>query len=658
MRFRGLLSALLLIGTVAHGKSVQDRPVEDKPAGDKPAEDRGAAGPAVSAADMGASAAILSPQLSPDGTHIAGIGKLSIGTRLLIAKVDTPTEGMRRIAVPEGLTVEWMRWAGNDRLLVSFSLISRWEGEDRRATRLAALDLKSGRSIFIGLKEQSFDGDDIVHVDKDGGYVILSTQATPYEYPSVFRFDLATGKAKLLLPPRGQVWNYVADSTGVVRVGIRHADTGWSLLYRSSEKEAFSVAVQQAKRGTASRPIDGFTILPGSDQGYVTTTDESGRFAVHRFDFAKNELGEKLYGASGHDISDYEVSNAGAIEAVWYVDDRPRTLWVDEAMKQLQAKIDRALPGMTNMIVSRSKDDARILVFSGSDTDRGAYYLYDSAARTLSLLIDPYPPIDRARLSPMEAVSYAARDGLTIPAYLTLPKGREAKAMPLIVMPHGGPFARDEWGFHSWVQFLAARGYVVLQPNFRGSTGYGREFVVKGTGEWGRGMQDDVDDGVRWLVERGIVDPKRVCIMGGSYGGYAAMWAAVRNPDIYRCAISWAGISDVASMLRYDAREMAATRYFMDWRDRVRGDDDFKLAQISPIKAAERINIPLLIGHGAKDDNVPLYQSRRLHEALEKLGKPHDYVVYPGEGHSFSDPAVATDFLQRVEAFLRQHNPA
>ncbi|MDG5489381.1 S9 family peptidase [Sphingomonas sp. BGYR3] len=658
MRFRGLLSALVLIGTVAHGKAVQDKAVGDSPAADKPAGDRVAAGPAVSAADMGANAAILSPQLSPDGTHIAGIGKLSIGTRLLIAKVDTPTQGMRRIAVPEGLTVEWMRWAGNDRLLVSFSLISRWEGEDRRATRLAALDLKTGRSIFIGLKEQSFDGDDIMYVDKDGGYVILSTQATPYEYPSVFRFDLATGRAKLLLTPRGQVWNYVADSTGVVRVGIRHADTGWSLLYRSSEKEAFSVAVEQAKRGTASRPIDGFTILPGSDQGYVTTTDENGRFAVHRFDFAKSELGEKLYGADGYDISDYEVSGAGEIEAVWYADDRPRTLWVNEAMKQLQAKIDRALPGMTNTIVSRSQDDARILVFSGSDTDRGAYYLYDSAKRALSLLIDPFPPVDRARLSPMEPVSYAARDGLIIPAYLTLPKGREAKALPLIVMPHGGPFARDEWGFDAWVQFLAARGYVVLQPNFRGSTGYGRQFVAKGTGEWGRGMQDDVDDGVRWLIERGIVDPKRVCIMGGSYGGYAAMWAAVRNPDIYRCAISWAGISDVASMLRYDARKLAATRYFMDWRDRVRGDDDFKLAQISPIKAAERINIPLLIGHGAKDDNVPLYQSRRLHEALEKLGKPHDYVVYPEEGHSFSDPAVATDFLQRVEAFLRQHNPA
>jgi dipeptidyl aminopeptidase/acylaminoacyl peptidase len=257
----------------------------------------------------------------------------------------------------------------------------------------------------------------------------------------------------------------------------------------------------------------------------------------------------------------------------------------------------------------------------------------------------------------MDSVSYAARDGLQIPAYLTLPRGIEAKQLPLIVMPHGGPFLRDEWGYDTWVQFLANRGYVVLQPNFRGSTGYGRDFVVKGEGQWGRTMQDDLDDGVKWLVEQGKVDPKRVCIMGGSYGGYAALWAAARNPEIYRCAISFAGISDLAAMIKYDRRAFAATRYYTAWRERVQGDKSFDLNTVSPLYAIDRINIPLLIAHGSDDENVPLAQSKKLHEALLKAKKPHSYIVYEGEGHGFDKPENATAFLEQVDQFLRTNNP-
>jgi dipeptidyl aminopeptidase/acylaminoacyl peptidase len=607
---------------------------------------------------MGQRPALTKARLSPDGKRVAGSALIDGKPFLTVLDVDAPKERIRNIAVPEKLTVEWVRWAGNDRLLVSFSLVGEWLGEERRATRLASMDLTTGKSVFIGLRDQSLDGDDIVHVDDDGEHLILSTQATPQEYPSVYRFNLTTGRSKPMLKPRPEVWEYVADSDGVVRAGIRYTDAGWSMLYRSNGDETFRSRYQEPKPGSGERPIGNFVILPGSDIGYVLSTDDAGRFAVYRYDFVKDEFGEKLFAAKQNDIDDYAVDDAGALEAVFYTDDRARSVWLNPDMQKLQARIDRALPGMINQVVSRSADRSRMLIFSHSATDRGAYYVYDAGAKALMALIDPYPQLDPSRLSPMNSVSYAARDGLTIPAYLSLPAGREAKALPLIVMPHGGPFARDEWQFDAWVQFLTARGYAVLQPNFRGSTGYGRGFVTKGVGQWGRAMQDDVDDGVKWLIERGIADAKRVCIMGGSYGGYAAMWAAVRNADLYRCAISWAGISDVESMLRYDRRQITASRYFNDWRDRVRGDEDFRLSQVSPIKSVASIAMPILIGHGGKDDNVPLYQSRRLHEAMEKLGKPHDYVVYPDEGHSFSDPDSAADFLNRVEAFLKQHNPA
>ena len=261
-------------------------------------------------------------------------------------------------------------------------------------------------------------------------------------------------------------------------------------------------------------------------------------------------------------------------------------------------------------------------------------------------------------LSQVESVKYDARDGLSIPAYLTLPKGRDPAALPLIVMPHGGPFIRDTWSYNPWAQFLADRGYAVLQPNFRGSTGYGRAFVEAGEGQWGRKMQDDIDDGVKWLVQLGKVDPRLVCIMGASYGGYAAMWGAARNPEIYRCAISFAGISDVKAMLKYDSRIGVPRRYYRDWRDRVRGDAGFDLDAISPIEAADRIRVPLLIAHGKDDTNVPVSQSVKFHEALTRAGVPHEYVIYEGEGHDFEKVENSADFLRRVEAFLTKHNPA
>jgi len=200
----------------------------------------------------------------------------------------------------------------------------------------------------------------------------------------------------------------------------------------------------------------------------------------------------------------------------------------------------------------------------------------------------PYPQIDPAQLTEVSSVTYRARDGLNIPAYLTLPKGRQPKGLPLIVMPHGGPFARDDWTYDPLVQFLANRGYAVLQPQYRGTTGYGRSFVAKGSGEWGRGMQDDLDDGVSWLAQRGTINPARVCLVGGSYGGYAALWGVIRNPDRYRCAASFAAVTDVARQLRENRKSFSATRYFREWRTRVAGEGKFDLASVSPLAHAGR----------------------------------------------------------------------
>jgi dipeptidyl aminopeptidase/acylaminoacyl peptidase len=326
------------------------------------------------------------------------------------------------------------------------------------------------------------------------------------------------------------------------------------MVYRADDGQAFARTGQRGRDDAGEDGIDQLIPVAGSDQGYAIAGGADGRYALFRYDFAKARLGALAYANPAVDVDGFAISPEGALLGVTYTGEREVTKWLDAKLADAQARIDRALPGAVNNVVSMSGDRGRLLVWSGSATDPGSFHLFDSATGRLTPFARTHPALGGKRLSEMRAVAYKARDGLAIPAYLTLPAGRGGKALPLIVMPHGGPFVRDTYGYDAWVQYLAAKGYAVLQPNYRGSTGYGREFVEAGNGEWGRGMQDDADDGVKWLAAQGIADPGRVCIMGASYGGYAAMRAAVRNPEIYRCAISFAGISDVAAQLGHDRK--------------------------------------------------------------------------------------------------------
>jgi dipeptidyl aminopeptidase/acylaminoacyl peptidase len=298
------------------------------------------------------------------------------------------------------------------------------------------------------------------------------------------------------------------------------------------------------------------------------------------------------------------------------------------------------------------------LIFSSSASDPGAYYLLDTKTQRMNPVYAPMARINPADMARTTSHSFEARDRLRIPAYLTLPKSSAGKQLPLIVMPHGGPFVRDSWEFDTFVQFLASRGYAVFQPQFRGSTGYGKAFVEKGYGQWGRAMQDDLDDGVDHLVRAGTVDPKRVCIVGASYGGYAALWGAIRNPERYRCAASLAGVTDLEAQLKANRKEFTAARYFRDWRTKVAGTRNVDLASVSPLQQAGRLKVPVLIGHGEKDGVVPVNQGRALVGILQKNKADMTAVFYPKSGHSLEGDGDLADYLGRLETFLRKHNPA
>jgi Dipeptidyl aminopeptidases/acylaminoacyl-peptidases len=530
------------------------------------------------------------------------------------------------------------------------------EGAKSPYLRLAAIDADSGAVTILDRKSSGVLAGDVLYADPTGSWALVASQDDVFNFPSVKRVDLATGVATVVEKSKDGVWDWYADDNGVVRAGAAYEDHRWKIWYRDNAGEPLRVIKGKLDEKDDSA-VDKF-VFRGGDS-WIVTNVRTGRFGLYRYDTKTGSIGPAIFEHPAVDVKDVNYDRAtGRVKAVEYEDDRPRLQWFDPDNKALQAKIDQALPNSTNLPFDWSDDDQRVLVYSFSGSDPGRYYLLDRTTSRMSAVVDPFPQIDPAMLAEVRAVRYEARDGLALNAYLTLPRGREAKSLPLILMPHGGPFERDHWQYDPIVQFLTNRGYAVLQPEFRGSTGYGKDFVEKAAGEWGRKMQDDLDDGVDWLAKSGQIDPKRVCIVGASYGGYAAMWGAIRNPEHYRCAASLAGVSDLPGLLRYDRQTFSATRYYREWRTRVVGVDNVDLKSVSPLNFAAKLKVPLLIGHGEKDERVPVKQSHQMVDALTRAGAPVTSIFYKDAGHGFDKAGDLEDWLNRLESFLAKYNPA
>jgi len=336
-------------------------------------------------------------------------------------------------------------------------------------------------------------------------------------------------------------------------------------------------------------------------------------------------------------------------------------LYVDEAAGRAWATLRTSFPNGQVFVEDRTPDFNRYIVRTESNADAGTYMFVDLAAGKAVKVGSAYP-IPSAAVNERRWISYKAADGLDIPAYLTLPRGREAKGLPLIVLPHGGPAARDGLSFDWWAQALASRGYAVLQPQFRGSRGFGEAHMAAGYGEWGRKMQTDLSDGVRYLASQGMVDPKRVCITGWSYGGYATMAGVTLDPGVYRCAVAGAGVYDLRQMIWWangesSAADTPAGRY---WKQNMGASKigDTGLDAVSPARFAERITVPVMLMHGPDDTVVPIRQTEIMAEAMRRAGKPVEVVRLEGEDHWLSRGSTRTEMLRRAIAFFEKHNPA
>ncbi len=382
------------------------------------------------------------------------------------------------------------------------------------------------------------------------------------------------------------------------------------------------------------------------------------KLAVVKYDLKENKEVEEIYINSEVDVSGISYSDKRKVlTSINYTDTKLNRKYLDVQTEQLFSKLDNDI-GTDNEyhISSTNKDEDKYLIYVANDKSRGSYYFYDQETDSLSLIADLSPWLNPDHLASMEPISYTSRDGLKIHGYLTLPVGREAKNLPVVIHPHGGPWGRDTWGYNSGVQLLANRGYAVLQMNFRGSTGYGKEFWKISFKQWGQAMQDDVTDGVTWLIDQGIADPDRIAIYGGSYGGYATLAGITNTPDLYAAAVDYVGVSNLFTFME------TIPPYWEPYKKMLYemvGDpntkDSIMMKANSPVFHVDKIKAALFVAQGANDPRVAQDESDQMVEALEKNGVIVQYMLKENEGHGFRNEENRFDFYRAMTEFLEKN---
>jgi len=489
-------------------------------------------------------------------------------------------------------------------------------------------------------------------LEDDDGHLIVSHNRRDESVFDVFRIDIATGAATMLAQNPGNVTTWHTDHDGKLRAAGTSDGVNTSLLYREREDQDFTPILTTSFK-EAVQPLF-FTF--DNRKLYVASNRGRDKAAIFEFDPAAAREGALLVESAEADIEAlFHSRKRKVLTSARWVTSKVQRKFFDAHTEAMYRDIEARLPGYDVTLTSSSKDEDKFVVAAMSDRTPGKRYLYDSNARTLELLADIAPWLPEAQLSSMEPIVFEARDGLAIHGYLTLPQGRDPRNLPVVVNVHGGPWARDVWGFNPEVQFLANRGYAVLQVNFRGSTGYGRKFWEASFREWGRKMQDDLTDGVQWLIAQGVADPSRIAIYGGSYGGYATLAGLAFTPDLYACGVDYVGVSNLLTFMKSIPPYW---KPFLAMLQEMVGDmekDEAMLRAASPVFSADRIKSPLLIAQGAKDPRVVKSESDQMVDAMRKRGVEVEYLVKDNEGHGFRNEENRFEFYESMERFLAKH---
>jgi len=610
--------------------------------------------------------------LSPDGQRIAALLNEPERTVLITRAVAGEKKSLAVLHTDnKQYQFNWARWVNNERLLVSLRFASRRGFVRTVETRLFSvkadgsglinlvINLPDLGSLRGTIRTQQLQDQVIDWLPDDGQHVLLQL-AEAEALPAVYKVDVETGRRQMVQAPERGVRRWITDAQHRVRVGVRETEGNYEIRACGPDGKDWRVLWTFRDLGDAVWPL-GFGLDP---QELFVKADHQGRVAVFSVRLDRSGLPRTLRlahprfdidGTLMHSPASGEVVGlrSGATD-----DDSGESrgdLW-EPSWRGLAQSIDLGLPGRDNRLLGMSRDERRYLVYSSGNGQPGEYFLGDRRTGELALLAETYPALDPTTLAGKRPATIRARDGLNLSAYLTQPAGHTGShaPLPLILLPHGGPQSRDDADFDSWTEFLANRGYAVLQVNFRGSDGYGREFKAAGLRRWGMEMQDDLSDAVHWAIAQRIADAKRICIVGASYGGYAALMGLVKTPELYRCAVSFAGVSDLQDLIQYERDYVgglaAAERSIGDsWRDRER------LRATSPALQAERVQAPVLLVHGTADRVVPVDQSEDMAKALRRAGKPYRFIEQEGGDHYLSRNEDRLQFFQALESFLDEH---
>lgn len=630
--------------------------------------------PATSAAAMfGVRERVLQLSLSPDGSHVAFIqpttGQGSAVFTVAIGTGETPKRIMSASGSPERL--EWCRWSSNTRLVCAVYFVQKTDYQLFSSTKLIAINAAGGDLKILTKREgenalsHSFYGGSVIDwLPEENGAILLQQNYVPeakagtliektLDGLGVDRIDTTTLATKHVVSPLGEASEFISDGHGNVRIlgTIRRNTDGYSskfvnYQYRLPGKNGWKTLSQYdslSNEGFNPYAVDGaLNVVYG-----VQKLD--GRLAMYKRSLDGLDKQDLVFAHPQVDVGGLiQIGKARRVIGVSYATDRPQSIYFDTAISDLRAKLAKALGNPQELdILDSSVDEQKLLLYVGGDANAGKYYLFDRTTKKLGELLPSRPELAGIKLSEVKAVTVKAADGSLIPAYLTLPPGSNGKNLPTIVMPHGGPGARDYGGFDWLSQFYANQGFAVLQPNFRGSTGYGDNWLqVNGIQSWRTAIGDVADSG-RWLVAQGIADPKKLAILGWSYGGYAALQSGVVAPDLFKAIVAIAPVTDF-DLLKRQSRNFSNKFTVRDYIG-----SGPHITQGSPAQNASAITAPVLMFHGTLDLNVDYDHAKLMESKLKSAGKKVELVTFEKLDHYLEDGAVRTQMLQKSADFLR-----
>lgn len=610
--------------------------------------------------------------LSPDGSKLAFIqpapGKQSV-LFVVDVKDGTPKPIFRSDGKPWEMS--WCAWASNTRLICRYYGIFESDTEKLAATRFVALNSDGTNVKQLGqrssrmLNIQQFDGSIIGWPVNDDGAVLMAREYTPENTTDTRIASRADGlgvdlinsqtlKAERVEPAKSDAARYIADGQGKVRIMQLEDRDGKGQLrgtdryfYRTPETDDWLEFSTAAGDGKALVPV----AVDSANNVAYAFRDKDGRSAVYTVSL-DGKMTEKLVLANDKvDVSNLvRFGRSGRIIGAQVVTDKRETVLFDAGYKTLVGRLSKALPGLPLIkVVDASRDENRLLMFAGSDVDPGRYYMYDKTSKQLNEVALARPDLEGVPLSQVKMVQYPAADGTLIPAYLTLPPGSDGKSLPAIVMPHGGPSARDEWGFDWMAQYFASQGYAVLQPNFRGSAGYGDDWYVENGFKSWRVAVGDVNDAGRWLVSQGTADASKLAVVGWSYGGYAALQSSVLDEKLFNAIVAIAPVTDL-KMLIEQSRGFTNANLVANFV----GSGEH-IVSGSPLQQAAKIKSPVLMFSGDWDLNVDIAHSKAMEAALRKQGTPVELVTYKALDHQLEDSAARSDMLRKSAEFLKKN---